>query len=101
VKYSFLDGPLAGLYALWSYNGWGESFQRGGGLGGGGSRFVVQESSIHNLVLGYRWDEWSLQLRINNLMDDIVVRPSNFWTAVGIAPSRNFRFAITRTFGGE
>lgn len=98
VKYAFNDGPLKGLSALWMYNGWGSSFQRGGGLGGGSSTFTVRSSEIQNLVLGYRLDNWNFQLRINNLMDDIVYRPSTFWTAVGVEPERNFRFSITRTF---
>lgn len=92
AKYSFLDGPLAGLSLAGSYNYWGSSVLNRA------SNFSVPSGDKFGLVFGYGWDKWTVRLRIDNLEDKVELLPSQWWTGVGAIWERNWRLSVGYRF---
>jgi hypothetical protein len=92
ARYEVPRGPLKHLSFLWSYTWWGESILSTR------TNWRMLPGSIHNAVLGYRWKGYRLGLRIENVLDDLALRPSVNETAVGVTNRRNYRFSVSRTW---
>ena len=92
ARYQVPSGPLKGASALWSYTWWGDSTLSTR------TNWKMPPGDVHNLVLGYRWKKYSLGLRVENILDQLSLRPSVNETAVGVMNHRNYRFAVSRTW---
>lgn len=92
VRYAFSEGAFEGFSVTGIYNAWGEShLERGSG-------FVMPEGDLLTAVLGYRWRNINVRLRIENVFDDIDAQPSTWWTGVGVTRGRNYRLSASYTF---
>ena len=92
ARYEVQRGPLKHASFLWSYTWWGDSILSTR------TNWKMPPGEIHNVVLGYRWKNYRLGLRIENVLDDLELRPSVNETAVGVTNHRNYRFSISRTW---
>ena len=92
ARYEVQSGPLKRLSVLWQYTWWGDSILSTR------TNWKMGPGDIHNLVLGYQWKGYRLGLRVENILDDLSLRPSVNETAVGVTNHRNYRFSISRTF---
>ena len=91
-RYEFAKGPVKGLSLTWMYNYWGKSIL------GSRTNWWIPSGDQHSAVVGYRWDRWNVRLRVENVLDELHVLPSNFETAVGVTLSRNYRLGLSYQF---
>lgn len=98
VRYEFREGFLSGFSAAWQYNEWGESEMNPAFAAPAADSAKLSGDSVHHLILGYRWQDWDVRLKVSNLFDDTIVRPSIFWTAVGLEPDRGYMLSVGRKF---
>jgi outer membrane receptor for ferric coprogen and ferric-rhodotorulic acid len=87
AKYEVQTGPLKHASFLWQYTWWGASRLNNR------TYWTVPSGDLHTAVLGYRWKKYSFRLRVENVFDDIKLRPGVNETAVGVTNHRNYRFS--------
>lgn len=92
ARYRVPSGPLKNASVLWSYTWWGDSTLSTR------TNWKMPPGDVHNLVLGYRWREYNVGLRVENLLDQMSLRPSVNETAVGVMNHRNYRLSVNRTW---
>ncbi|HRE79600.1 MAG TPA: TonB-dependent receptor plug domain-containing protein [Opitutaceae bacterium] len=92
ARYEVQRGPLKRASVLWSYTWWGESTLSTR------TNWKMPPGEIHNLIFGYSWKKYRFGFRIENILDELDMRPSVNETAVGVTNPRNYRFSVSRTF---
>jgi len=92
ARYEFSKGALNGFSAMWIFTHWGESSL------GNRTYWIIDGGETHTAVLGYRWKNFDIRLRVENVFDDLSAYPSTFETAVGVTKDRNYRLALSYTF---
>ncbi len=93
LRYEFTSGIAKGLSAMWQYNRWGKSALSSR------SYWIVPGGDLHTLMLGYPIGRnWVTRLRIDNVLNQRSVYPSNNETALDITKDRNYRVSVTYTF---
>ncbi len=91
-RYAVQDGGFKGLSLMWLYSYWGDSVL------GSRTNWALPGGDIHTAVVGYRWRNWDVRVRVENVFDNLSTMPSTFETAVGVTHPRNYRFALSYTF---
>lgn len=91
-RYEFSKGMLKGFSAMWIWTHWGESSL------GSRTYWIIDGGDTHTAVLGYRWKNFDIRLRVENVFDELSAYPSTFETAVGVTKDRNYRLALSYTF---
>ena len=95
IHYRFQEGFLNGFSIAWQYNAWGDSDMEPSFAAPATDRSQLDGDSVQHLILGYELNEnWKFGFKIDNLWDDFVVRPSTFWTGIGLEPERSFRLSV-------
>lgn len=89
ARYAWQEGPLSGFSVAAMYNYWGESVLNRA------SNFNVPSGDKYGVVLGYKWENMAIRLRIDNLEDDVDLLPSTWWTGVGATWEQNWRLSFT------
>lgn len=92
ARYEVQRGPLKRASVLWSYTWWGKSTLSTR------TNWKMPPGDIHNLIFGYSWKKYRFGFRIENILDELDMRPSVNETAVGVTNPRNYRFSVSRTF---
>lgn len=92
ARYEVQSGPLKNASFLWSYSWWGESILSTR------TNWKMPPGEMHNAVLGYRWKRYRFGLRIENVLDELELRPSVNETAVGVTNHRNYRFSVSTSW---
>jgi outer membrane receptor protein involved in Fe transport len=92
ARYEVQQGALKGASLLWQYSWWGDSILSTR------TNWKVPDGDIHTAVLGYRWKNVNFRLRVENVFDDLSMRPSVNETAVGVTNHRNYRVSVDYTF---
>ena len=92
ARYEVRSGPLKSASFLWSYTWWGDSILSTR------TNWKMRPGDIHNAVLGYRWQSYRIGLRIENVLDQLALRPSVNETAVGVTNHRNYRLSVGRSW---
>lgn len=93
LRYEFSSGPLKGLSAMWQYNRWGKSALSSR------SYWIIPGGDLHTLLLGYQVNRnWTVRLRVENVLDQRNVYPSTNETALDITRDRNYRLGVTYAF---
>jgi outer membrane receptor protein involved in Fe transport len=92
ARHEVLRGPLKGASAMWTYTYWGASIM------GSRTNWWLPSGDTHTAILGYRWKNWDVRVRIENVFDELSPLPSTFETAVGVTRPRNYRLGLTYTF---
>lgn len=92
VRYEVQSGPLKHASFLWQYTWWGQSRLNNR------TYWVVPPGDLHTAVLGYKWNNYIMRLRVENVFDKLKVRPGVNETALGVTDHRNYRFSIERTW---
>jgi hypothetical protein len=87
-RYEVQSGPLKNVSLLWQYTWWGQSRLNNR------TYWKVPPGEIHTAVLGYRWRNYTFRCRVENVFDDLYMRPSVNETAVGVTNHRNYRFSV-------
>jgi outer membrane receptor for ferric coprogen and ferric-rhodotorulic acid len=87
ARYEVQSGPLKNASLLWQYTWWGASRLNNR------TYWTVPPGDLHTAVLGYRWKKYTFRLRIENVFDDVNLRPGVNETAVGVTNRRNYRFS--------
>lgn len=88
VRYELPAGPLKHASLLWNYTWWSDSILNNR------TYWTVPPGDLHTAVLGYRWKRYTFRLRIENVFDDISLKPGTNETAVGVTNNRNYRFSV-------
>lgn len=88
ARYEVQSGPLKNASLLWQYTWWGQSRLNNR------TYWAVPPGDLHTAVVGYRWKKYVLRLRVENVFDDIKLRPGANETAVGVTNHRNYRFSV-------
>jgi outer membrane receptor for ferric coprogen and ferric-rhodotorulic acid len=88
ARYEVQSGVLKGASVLWNYTWWGDSSLNSR------TYWTVPQGDLHTLILGYRWRKYVFRLRIENVFDDIKLRPSATETATGVTNHRNYRLSM-------
>ena len=91
-RYEFQEGAAKGFSFAWQYSSWGEADM------GPRTNWITPSGELHHAILGYRKDNWSLNLRVGNVFDSVEIFANTFETAVGTAELRNYRLAYSMTF---
>jgi outer membrane receptor protein involved in Fe transport len=92
ARYEVQTGPLKNLSAMWMWTNWGDWTL------GARTFWRMPGGENHVAVLGYRWKDWTVRLRVENVFDQKELLPSDFETAIGISTERNFRLGVTYVF---
>lgn len=92
ARYEVQGGALKGLSLLWQYTWWGESILSTR------TNWIVPPGDLHTAVIGYRWKNMNFRLRVENVFDDLSLKPSVNETAVGVTNHRNYRFSVDYRF---
>lgn len=92
ARYQVQRGALKGASFLWSYTWWGDSILSTR------TNWKMPPGEIHNAVLGYRWKRYQVGFRIENVLDQLKLRPSVNETAVGVTNHRNVRLSVSTTW---
>jgi outer membrane receptor protein involved in Fe transport len=93
LRYEFTSGPVKGLSAMWQYNRWGKSALSSR------SYWIIPGGDLHTLLLGYQIDKnWTVRLRVENILNQRSVYPSTNETALDITRDRNYRLGVTYAF---
>lgn len=92
ARYEVQSGPLKRASLLWQYTWWGQSRLNNR------TYWTVPPGDLHTAVLGYRWRNTVFRLRVENVFDEIKVRPGVNETAIGVTDYRNYRFSIETTW---
>ena len=87
ARYEVQSGVLKHTSLLWQYSWWGQSRLNNR------TYWTVPPGDLHTAVLGYRWRNYTFRLRIENVFDDVKLRPGVNETAVGVTNHRNYRFS--------
>lgn len=93
LRYEFSSGLLKGFSAMWQYNRWGKSALSSR------SYWIIPGGDLHTLLLGYQMGKnWTVRLRVENVLDERSVYPSTNETALDITRDRNYRLGLTYAF---
>jgi outer membrane receptor protein involved in Fe transport len=92
ARYEVQKGPLRRASLLWQYTWWGDSVLSTR------TNWKVPPGDLHTAVVGYKWKKLNLRLRIENVFDDLSMKPSVNETAVGVTNHRNYRFSASYSF---
>jgi len=92
ARYEVPRGALKGASLLWQYTWWGDSIL------GTRTSWKVPPGDLHTAVVGYRWKNMNFRFRVENVFDDLSMRPSVNETAVGVTNHRNYRFSVDYQF---
>ena len=92
LTYRFRKGWSKGFTASYIYNHWGESSLNSR------TYWIIPGGDRHSGVVGYRWHNTDIRLRVENLFDVRDPQPSSFDQSVGITNPRSVRFSITQNF---
>ncbi|MBL9211913.1 MAG: TonB-dependent receptor plug domain-containing protein [Opitutaceae bacterium] len=92
ARYEVQSGPFKHLSLLWQYTWWGQSRLNNR------TYWVVPPGDLHTAVLGYRWRNYVVRLRVENVFDELKVRPGVNETALGVTDHRNYRFSVESTW---
>ena len=92
LRYEVQKGPLKGASFLWNYTWWGDSILSSR------TNWKMPPGEIHNAVVGYRWKRYRFGLRVENVLDELKLRPSVNETAVGVTNHRNYRLSVSTTW---
>ena len=92
ARYEVQSGPLKHASLVWQYTWWGQSRLNNR------TYWVVPPGDLHTAVLGYRWRNYVLRLRVENVFDRLKVRPGVNETALGVTDHRNYRFSVETTW---
>jgi len=93
LRHEFSTGPLKGFSAMWQYNRWGRSALSSR------SYWIIPGGDLHTLLLGYQLSKnWTVRLRVENVLNHRSVYPSTNETALDITQDRNYRLGITYAF---
>lgn len=92
ARYQVQTGRLKGASLTWNYTWWAESILNTR------TNWKVPPGELHTAVLGYNWRKFAFRLRVENVFDDLELRPSANETAVGVTSHRNYRFSVSRTW---
>ena len=92
VRYEVQKGPLNGVSLLWQYTRWGDSILSTR------TNWKVPPGDLHSAVIGYRWKKVNVRLRVENVFDDLSMKPSINETAVAVTNHRNYRLALGYSF---
>ncbi len=87
ARYEVQQGPLKHASLLWQYTWWGQSRLNNR------TYWVVPPGDLHTAVIGYKWRKYSFRLRVENVFDDVKLRPGVNETAVGVTNHRNYRLS--------
>lgn len=60
--------------------------------------WITPAGDLHNLVVGYNRERWSVRLRVENAFDEIDIYANVFETAVGVTDPRTFRLQFDYRF---
>jgi outer membrane receptor protein involved in Fe transport len=93
IGYRFRKGWAKGASTSYIYNHWGRSR-----LGGSRTTWEMPGGNLHTAIIGYRWKNTDIRLRLENLFDVRDPQAGSFDTAVGITKPRNYRFGVTTVF---
>ena len=85
AKYEMQTGSLKNASLLWQYTWWGASRLNNR------TYWTVPPGDSHTAVLGYRWKKYTFRLRVENVFDEVKLRPGVNETAVGVTNHRNYR----------
>lgn len=88
ARYEVQSGFLKRASLLWQYTWWGQSRLNDRTF------WTVPPGDQHTAVLGYRWSKYTFRLRVENVFDDVKLRPGVNETAVGVTNHRNYRFSV-------
>ena len=88
VRYEVQSGPLKHASLLWNFTWWSDSILNNR------TYWTVPPGELHTAVLGYRWKRYNFRLRIENVLDDVDLKPGTNETAVGVTNDRNYRFSV-------
>jgi hypothetical protein len=91
-RYEVQTGVLKGASLLWNYTWWGDSILNNR------TYWKIPPGDLHTAVLGYKWRRYAFRVRVENVFDDIKVRPSLNETAVGVTNHRNYRCSVDFTW---
>ncbi len=92
ARYEFGQGVLSGFSLTGIYTAWGEShLERGSG-------FIMPAGDLYTAVAGYKWRDFNIRLRVENILDEINAQPSTWWTGVGVTRGRNYRVSVGYVF---
>lgn len=88
VRYEVQSGFLKNASLLWNYTWWSDSILNNR------TYWTVPPGEIHTAVLGYRLKRYTFRLRIENVFDDVDLKPGTNDTAVAVTNNRNYRFSV-------
>lgn len=88
VRYEVQSGPFRNASLLWQYTWWGASRLNNR------TYWTVPPGDLHTAVVGYKWRNYTMRLRVENVFDKLKVRPGVNETALGVTDHRNYRFSI-------
>ncbi|NEU12653.1 TonB-dependent receptor [Methylobacterium sp. BTF04] len=94
-SYTIQDGPMHGLTLGFGARGNSNSPTN---YGGDTSAFNVPGYVTADAMIGYDFDRWSLQFKINNMMNKYYYQPSYSANYIGIGQGRNFLFSAKYSF---
>ncbi|MES2693141.1 MAG: TonB-dependent receptor plug domain-containing protein [Verrucomicrobiota bacterium] len=92
ARYEVQTGPLRNASLLWQYTWWGQSRLNNR------TYWIVPPGDLHTAVVGYRWKKYTFRLRVENVFDDVKLRPGVNETAVGVTNHRNYRLSADWTW---
>lgn len=92
ARYEVQSGPLKNFSAMWMWTSWGDWTL------GARTFWEMPGGDTHTAVLGYRWKNWTVRLRVENVFDQSELMPSDFETAIGLTTERNYRLGVTYVF---
>jgi hypothetical protein len=92
VRYEVQSGRFKNLSLLWNYTWWSDSILNNR------TYWTVPPGDIQTAIVGYRWKNYNFRLRVENIWDDVDLKPGTNETAVGVTNERNFRFSVDYSF---
>jgi outer membrane receptor protein involved in Fe transport len=91
-RYEVQSGALKNASLLWQYSWWSDSILNNR------TYWTVPPGYVHTAVLGYKWKNMNIRLRVENVFDTLKLRPGTNETAVGITNKRNYRLSVDYLF---
>ncbi|MEJ1973034.1 MAG: hypothetical protein WDM96_11420 [Lacunisphaera sp.] len=85
ARYEVPKGLFKNFSLAWNYTWWGDSKLDNR------TDWTIPAGYVHNAILGYKWKNVAVRLRIGNVFDEIKFRPSTQETAVGVTDRRDYR----------
>ncbi|MSU48046.1 MAG: TonB-dependent receptor [Opitutus sp.] len=88
TRYEVQTGRMKNLSFAWNYTWWGDSMLDSR------TNWTIPAGYVHNVILGYRWKNIGVRLRVDNVLDELKARPSTQETAVGVTTPRSYRVSL-------